>query len=148
MKINEQSHFEIIATLKESLCRYVTVEDDAVYTDIHLQVKSDSGELIVFNDDEEELGRVIIPEWVENNEETFYQDVQTVLSRCLEELKETFIQKLALLRPYSFVLIDDEKETVADLMIIDENDTLLISGDLLQGLEQELDAFLKNLLEN
>jgi len=52
-----------------------------------------------------------------------------------------------LLKPYSFVLVDEEKETIADLLLMDD-DTMLLSEGLLQGLDEELDAFLKDLLEN
>ena len=54
---------------------------------------------------------------------------------------------MSLLKPYSFVLVDEEKETVSELLIVDEEDTLLLSEDLLKGLDEELDAFLKELLE-
>ena len=47
---------------------------------------------------------------------------------------------------YSFVLVDEDKETVAELLLIDD-DTLLVDDELLKGLDKELDEFLKNLLE-
>ena len=42
--------------------------------------------------------------------------------------------------------MDDEKETLAELLLMDD-DTLLVNDELLKGLDEELDAFLKNLLE-
>ena len=42
--------------------------------------------------------------------------------------------------------MDDEKETVAELLLMDD-DTLLVNEELLKGLDEELDAFLKDLLE-
>jgi hypothetical protein len=51
------------------------------------------------------------------------------------------------MRPYSFVLVDDDKETVTDLLLMDDEDTLLLNEDLLKGLDEELDDFLKKLLE-
>ena len=50
------------------------------------------------------------------------------------------------MKPYSFVLVDEDKETVAELLLIDD-DTLLVDDELLKGLDKELDEFLKNLLE-
>ena len=55
-------------------------------------------------------------------------------------------EKLTILKPYSFVLVDDEKETVAELLLVDD-DTLLVNDELLKGLDEELDSFLKELLE-
>ena len=63
-------------------------------------------------------------------------------------LKEQgLLDKLSLMKPYSFVLVDDEKETVADLLLMDDNETLFLNDELLKGLDEELDAFLKDLLE-
>jgi len=41
--------------------------------------------------------------------------------------------------------VDDDRETVAELMLFDEDNTLL-SQSLMQGLDEELDSFLKDLL--
>ena len=54
--------------------------------------------------------------------------------------------RLTILKPYSFVLVDEEKETVAELLLMDD-DTLLVNEELLKGLDEELDSFLKELLE-
>ena len=40
-------------------------------TDIHLQVKADSGELLAFNDDDEELTRCVVEQWMDNGDENF-----------------------------------------------------------------------------
>ncbi len=148
MEISEQSHAAIASVLKEALSRYVAGGEDSVVTDIHLQPNSDSGELIIYDDDDQELSRTIINEWVEYESDDFYTVVEPILRRELESLKESGkLDKLCLMKPYSFVLVDDEKETVAELLIVDEEDTLLLSGELLKGLDEELDAFLKDLLE-
>ncbi len=38
------------------------------------------------------------------------------------------------------------KETIAELLLMDD-DTLLVNEELLKGLDEELDSFLKELLE-
>ena len=63
-------------------------------------------------------------------------------------LKDTgVLDKLAIMKPYSFVLVDEDRETVTELLLIDDEDTLLLNDELLKGLDEELDAFLKDLLE-
>ena len=42
-------------------------------------------------------------------------------------------------------VVDDDRETVAELMLFDEDNTLLSQG-LMQGMDEELDSFLKDLL--
>ncbi|HJH63790.1 MAG TPA: hypothetical protein OIM59_03965 [Bacteroides mediterraneensis] len=148
MELSEQSRAAIASALQEALCRYVTGGEDSVVTDIHLQPNSDSGELVIYDDDDHELSRAIISEWVDYESDDFYTVVEPILRKEIEALKETGrLDKLCLMKPYSFVLVDDEKETVAELLIVDEEDTLLLSGELLKGLDEELDAFLKDLLE-
>ena len=54
--------------------------------------------------------------------------------------------KVSILKPYSFVLVDEDKETVTELLLVDD-DTMLVNDELLKGLDEELDSFLKELLE-
>ena len=119
MNISEQSHSAITSTLKEALERYKASDDKSIVTDIHLQPKQDSGELIVFNDDDEELSRTIIDEWVEYNDDDFYKEAGNILKGALNAIKdEGELDHLCLMKPYSFVLVDDDKETVSELSLI------------------------------
>ena len=148
MNISEKTRAAISSSIREALCRYVSSEENTVVTDIHLQPKQDSGELLIFNDDDEELVRTIIDEWVECETEDFMSEVEPVLRSEIVALSDQgYFEKLSLLKPYSFVLVDEEKETVAELMLVDDDDTLLLNDELLKGLDEELDAFLKELLE-
>lgn len=148
MKMSEQSRASIVSALKTALCRYTSEGDETVVTDIHLQPNSESGELIIFDDDDQELSRTIINEWVEYESDDFCTVVEPILRAEVEALKESGkLEKLCLMKPYSFVLVDEDKETVAELLLVDEDDTLLLNDELLKGLDEELDAFLKDLLE-
>ena len=69
--------------------------------------------------------------------------MRSVLCRRKEAVD---FEKITILKPYSFVLVDEEKETVAELLLIDD-DTILVNDELLKGLDKELDDFLKELLE-
>lgn len=146
--MSEQSRASIVSALKTALCRYASEGDETVVTDIHLQPNSESGELIIFDDDDQELSRTIINEWVEYESDDFYTVVEPILRAEVEALKESGkLEKLCLMKPYSFVLVDEDKETVAELLLVDEDETLLLNDELLKGLDEELDAFLKDLLE-
>lgn len=147
MKISETSHTALVAALKEALRRYMGNEENAAVTDIHLQPRQDSGELLLFNDDDEELARTVVAEWSDYEGDDFYTQTEHLLRSLLVKLKEEgAFNQLNLLKPYSFVLVDEDKETVAELLLLDEEDTLLLSEDLLKGLDEELDAFLNDLL--
>lgn len=148
MKLSTKSHLLIESALKEALERFNTDCSQSVVTDIHLLPKQGSGELIIFNDDDEELARTIIEEWVDDDKDDFHERVERILCAALTKLQESgTLDHLPLLKPYSFVQVDEEHETVAELLLVDE-DTLLVNDELLKGLDEELDAFLKKLLED
>ena len=147
MKISSQSHNSIADTIKKAVEKYGTAKQSAI-TDIHLQPNPETGKLVIFNDDDEVLANVVVAEWVNANLENFYEDAEMLFKKILNQLrKANEFSVLRILKPYSFVLVDGEKETLAELMLVDDEDTLLLSGELLKGLDEELDTFLKDLLE-
>jgi hypothetical protein len=148
MKLSAKSQAALTAAVQEALGRYLQGEENSVVTDLHFQPKSDRGELVIYNDDDEELARTIIEEWVEYADDDFYTQVEHLLRAELTDMKNKgALDKVCIMRPYSFVLVDDDKETVTDLLLMDDEDTLLLNEDLLKGLDEELDDFLKKLLE-
>ncbi len=71
--------------------------------------------------------------------------MQLVLRQAIGNLREQ-LEQLHILKPYSFVLIDEDREVVADLFLVDD-DTLFFDGELMKGLDEELSAFLDHLLK-
>ena len=99
------------------------------------------------DDEDEELANTSIEEWMTYEGDDFYENVERILSSLLCNMKnEGKFDKLTILKPFSFVLVDDDKETIAELLLMDD-DTLLVNEELLKGLDEELDSFLKELLE-
>ena len=148
MNISEQSRSAIVSALNEAISKYKLGEESSVVSDIHLQPKQDSGDLIIFNDDDEILASASVDEWTKNGDDHFYKEIESVLRSELIAMKDQgLFDKLCLMKPYSFVLVDEDKETVAELLLVDDEDTLLLSEELLKGLDEELDVFLKELLE-
>lgn len=148
MDISEQSHVAIASALKEALKRYTCTGEESVLTDIHLHPNQETGEVVISDDDDAILARTVVNEWVNYEGDDFYTVVEPLLRKEVVTLKEQgLLDKIALMKPYSFVLIDDEKESVADLLLVDDDETLFLNDELLKGLDEELDAFLKDLLE-
>ena len=147
MEIKEQTISQIERALKKVANKLeLNVTEQKPLTDILIQVKQESGELMVFNDDDEELTRCVIEEWIENKDEDFYLQIQSVLKQAITNLKEK-MENLPMLKPYSFVLIGEDKETINDLYLVDD-DTIMLDGDLLKGLDKDLDEFLNHLLKD
>ena len=147
MKLSTCSHSLIESALQEAVDKFTNNSEQTVITDIHLLPKQGSGELIILDDDDEELARAVIEEWMDNASENFYIDAERVLRSSINRLKEGGgLDNLSILKPYSFVLVDEEKETVTELLLMDD-ETILVDDELLKGLDDELDKFLKDLLE-
>ena len=148
MSLNSLSLVSVKTVLEKAWERYVADGNNTVITDIYLQPKWNSGELFLLNDDDDVLACTAIEEWKGLGDD-FYPVVEQDLRNVLKELQDVgFLNRLCLMKPYSFVLVDDDKETVAEMLLVDDQETLLLhNGMLLEGLDDELDAFLKELLK-
>ncbi len=123
-------------------------EQEPVLTDISLRVFPHSGEIRFFDDEENELMRIVIPEWIKGSrEEDFYQKVTPILQEAISGVRQEVIDNMSLLRPYSFVLQDEDGETLSDLYLVDDQETMILSGTLLEGLDDDLNAFFENLMK-
>ncbi len=123
-------------------------EQEPVLTDISLRVYPHSGEVRFFDDEENELMRIVIPEWIKGSrEEDFYQKVTPILQEAISGVRQEVIDNMSLLRPYSFVLQDEDGETLSDLYLVDDQETMILSGSLLEGLDDDLNTFFENLMK-
>ncbi|MFZ1235861.1 MAG: hypothetical protein WAR39_02475 [Prevotella sp.] len=113
--------------------------------DIHIKISQDSGELLAVDDDENEITRCVVDEWIENNDETFFENATIVLRKTLKKLHE-MVDPMSIMKPFSFVLEDDDYENIAELYYADD-DTVIIGGDLMNNLDKDLNSFLENLLK-
>ena len=84
-------------------------------------------------------------QWIGNNDEDFYDSVERILNNTMNASAK-LIENLGILKPYSFVLENDDKENIAELFIADD-DTVIIGKDLMEGLDKDLDSFLNELLK-
>ena len=109
MKLSEQSRSSIAEVVKKALRRYLSDKGQLFVTDIHLQPVQETGGLVIYNDDDEELSHVVVQEWVDCTPEAFHDSVEFHLKQVLESLrKEGFLEKVALMKPYSFVWVDGD----------------------------------------
>ena len=146
MEIKEQTIQQIERFLKKVAQKFPASEEEtSMLTDIHVRVSQDSGELLAFDDEDQEITRCVVEQWIENKDESFYNEVAKLLRDTLR--KNTHIaDNLNILKPYSFVLEDDDKENLGELYLADD-DTIIVGGDLMEGLDHDLDNFLDDLLK-
>ena len=114
MKATEQTLQEVDRAIRKVAEKFPSSEEATMLTDIHLRVSQDSGELLAYDDDDNEINRCVVEQWIENKDDDFYQHVAATLRASLLKQKEK-IEQMSILKPYSFVLEDDDKETIEEL---------------------------------
>ena len=145
MKATEQTTQQIERAIKKIAQKFPPRDDASVVTDIHVRVSQGSGEMLAFDDDDNEITRCVVEQWIGNNDEDFYDSVERILNNTMNASAK-LIENLGILKPYSFVLENDDKENIAELFIADD-DTVIIGKDLMEGLDKDLDSFLNELLK-
>lgn len=148
MEITEQTILQVERFIKKVAQKFPTVEESeaSLLTDIHIRVSQDSGEMLAFDDDDVEITRCVVEQWIDCKDENFYDEIADCLRGLLRKNVE-IIDNLGLLKPYSFVLEDDDKQHLGELYLADD-DTIILGGDLMQNLDQDLDGFLDELLKD
>ena len=114
-------------------------------TDIHLRVNQETGELVAFDDDDNEINRCIVEQWIDNKDDTFYADAASTLRMVLNKYQQQ-IEAMSILKPYSFVLEDEDHENLEELYVVDD-DTVIIDEELMKGLDKDLTDFMNKLFE-
>lgn len=145
MKASEQTTQQIERFLKKIAQKIPLNEETSLVTDIHVRVSQESGEMVAFDDDDKEITRCVVEQWIENNDEDFYESVHDILTTTFASMSKT-LDNLGILKPYSFVLENDEKEGIAELYLADD-DTIIIGKDLMEGLDTDLDSFFDSLMK-
>jgi len=145
MRLSESSFQGIKTLIVDALKEFQRPQEQSVVTDIHIMPIRETGEVTV-SDDDRDLVTTQLSDLADIPEDIFYEVMEKALRRILKDIDEVQpLESLAIWKPFSFVLVDDDRETVAELMLFDDDNTLL-SQSLMQGLDEELDSFLKDLL--
>ncbi len=144
MKASQQTIQQIERALRKVAAKFPS-DADPLFTDIHLWVNPYTGEMRTYNDDDVELDRCVVEEWIKSPQEDFYAYVAPILRACIQNMRPQ-LEQMSILRPFSFVLTDEDHETIQDLVIIDDEETVVVDGSLLEGLDDELNDFLEKLL--
>ena len=143
MSLSRETHDKLQEAIIKMTKGFITAEETKV-TDFHIYVDGNSGDVNIMDDDDNCLARVHILEWEgQHDEEVFEKGFRTMLG---EMYKNGHFDNLNIAKPYSFVLTDEDHQAIVDLLIVDD-DTIILNEDLLKGFDEEMDEFLKQLLE-
>ena len=146
MKISNQTATQINQILDELIKRYSPGTDPCSMTDLSFQVNQETGELVVLDDRDDEIVGMTIDEWIDNQEEDFDDYVAQVLRKMILK-RITELEGLSIVKPYSFLLVDGNNETVTELYLVDEDEVVFEKQELMAGLEKDLDDFINRLMK-
>ena len=143
-KPSEQTIQQIERFVKKIAQKFPLQDDSTPITDRHIRVVQESGEMLAFDDDENEITRCVVEEWIGNTDENFYESVNETLASTFKSFSSV-LDNMGILKPYSFVLENEDKESITELYIADD-DTVIIGSELMKDLDSDLNKFLEHLL--
>lgn len=146
MKASEKTILQIKRAINKIAGKFPPASEALPMTDIILKVNQDTGDMLAYDDNDRELNRCVVEDWIGNNSETFFADIQPVLRRCLEEMRPTLLG-MGIMKPFTFTLSDEDSETFSELYIVDD-DTFLIGDEIMKDLDKDLDDFFEKLMKN
>lgn len=151
MSANNAKVQSVIETTFTTAIAKLTSDDSGKYfSDLYIQADSESGELLIFDDEERLLEKTVIFDWVgcSCEEDVFNKQVIVSLKSVLSILvaKNAF-EHPSFMKPFSVSFTDEDFVVVEELLFLDD-DMLRVDDPLLKDLDAELDEFLANLLSD
>ena len=137
---------------RQAIERLQKTESSASIVDLYLLPNPDAGEFSVFDDEDNLLEKVNVPVWEEEIETV---DTDAALVECQSILKEIahaifdegLFDQINIMKPFSVLMVDEEMETIAELLLIDD-EQLILDDDFLKHMDEELDEFYKQLMSD
>lgn len=145
MKATEQTQQMLDRAIRKIAEKFPSDAEATLMTDIHIRVTQETGELMAFDDDDNEITRCVVEQWIDNKDDDFYDSVAAIMRKAFER-NRSLADNMSIIKPYAFVLEDDDRENQGELYIADD-DTIIIDTELMAGLDEELDQFLDNLMK-
>ncbi len=146
MNISEQALQQIDRAIRKISEKFPADREASILTDIHLCVSQDTGELMALDDDDNEITRCIIEQWIDAKDDDFYDQVAAILRKAFME-HASQIEAMSILKPYSFVLENEERDEQREIYVVD-GDTIILDPILMKDLDDDLDAFFKDLMND
>lgn len=148
MTISNTSTLNLRAAIEQAVNHFAKDDDFMVVTDFHMHVDTDSGEVGIADDTEAMIASAIVEEWIDMDGDEEMEMMAHELKAILSEMStEGAFEQISVSKPFSFVLEDDNQETVEELFYVDE-DLIVLNDDLLKDMDKDLDDFFENLMNS
>ena len=150
--MTEKTQSQIQRMLQKVAHKFPQTEEPSVMTDIHVRINQETGDVMAFDDDDNEITRIVVDEWIDKKEDDdeFYAVATAVFRQVLLQPvddNKMYGNTFNIMMPYCFVLEDELGEHIDELFISDNDDTIIIGDSFMEGLDKDLDDFMKHLFE-
>ena len=149
----QQNYLEMVnvnglrTAILQAVNHFTQDDDFMVVTDFHLHLDTDTGEVAIADDTEMTIASAVVEEWVDLDGDDDMEALVRELKSLLSEMSaEGAFEQVSVSKPFSFVLEDDNQETIEELFYVDE-DLIVLSDDLLKDMDKDLDDFFEKLMK-
>ena len=97
MNTSEQTFQQIERAIRKIADKFPVKEEASIMTDIHIRVTQETGEMVAYNDDDAEINRCVIEQWINNSDDNFYDQIASVIRKCLNKQKD-MIEQMSILK--------------------------------------------------
>ena len=146
IKATEQTLQQIERAIRKTAEKFPASKEADILTDIHVRVTQETGELVTYDDDDRELTRCVVEQWIDNKDDDFYETIMGDIRKCLERQKN-LVESMSILKPYAFVLEDEDHESLGELYLVDD-ELVIIDPELMKDLDKDLDSFFDELMKS
>ena len=134
--------------VRESLQLLQTQYATDMLADLYWQVDLTSGSFAVWNDNQQQLAKASVKEWVSEDvdKSVSLAEIEQVLRQILSKLEaENFLEKINVQMPFSILMVDEEMETLSELFFLDD-EAMPLDNNIIRHIDDELDSFFKQLM--
>lgn len=147
MDTTEQTLQQIGRAIRKIAEKFPESQESSLLTDIHLCVSQDTGELVAVDDDDQEITRCVVEQWIDDKDDDFFEQVAHLLREQLKA-NASLVENMSILKPYAFVLENkDERSEEYELYVVDD-DTVIIDPIIMDDLDKDLDDFFEKIMKD
>lgn len=144
--MTDKTTHQILRFIDKVSEKFPSTPQPDTYTDIHIHASQDSGDLMAFDDEDREITRCVVDEWINNssNPEVFYHTVE----KQMRDILNSHNIDLGIIKPYSFVLENENGEHICELYVVDDSETMILGTPFMENLDKDLDDFITQLMND
>ncbi|GAB6012949.1 hypothetical protein [Viscerimonas tarda] len=116
-------------------------------TDIFVLIDEESGELSVYDDEENCLVKEFVENWDRHSAEKEINYVGLLRTVVQEMDSENLFSSLEVYTPFSINLADEDFIVQEELLLIEDDSIIRLENDFMKRIDKEFDEFLDNLLK-